>query len=336
MISRSIRGTVSRLKPNPRIIPKRHYTVEVQTIVTTMTETMQSLHSTTGLPWWILIPITTFTLRSIWTMPLAVLQRKRIRKQAELRPIISAMNPVLRLNLARNTQMAKDKATKITDESEALLASQAPLVNMGYEQILVLASKETRKRQKKLFKDNGVQLWKNFILPAFQMPLWISMSVCMRDLSGWTTWSSLSNKPLDSDLYNEGILWFSDLTTCDPFHAFPLALGIIALCNVEWTFKTFDLLRSGQRKSLRPTITDAIANISRMAVVFLMSISLHAPTALTLYWFSSQAYSLIQNIILDLTLPVSFTPNKRFNHSIQSNPESIGVINDKKLGTDKP
>ena len=68
---------------------------------------------------------------------------------------------------------------------------------MKYEQILLLSAKEARKRQKELFAKNGVQLWKNFILPAFQVPLWIMMSITMRDLSGWSSWDNTHNKALD-------------------------------------------------------------------------------------------------------------------------------------------
>ncbi|KAK6462513.1 putative mitochondrial inner membrane protein [Scheffersomyces coipomensis] len=318
----------------PNHIQKRKYTMEIAAIVGSMTESMQALHTMSGMPWWALIPLTTFGLRSVWTLPLAILQRKRVRKQSQLRPIISAMNPVLRLNLARKSQLAKMAASEATG-TEAVAVSQSPLANMSYEQILILASKETRKRQKALFKKNDVQLWKNMILPAFQIPLWVAMSVCMRDLSGWTSWDNLSNKALDPALYKEGLLWFTDLTTADQLHAFPLILGIVALCNVEWTFKTFELLRPSQRKRLRPTLTDAVANISRMAVVFLMSISLHAPTALTLYWLSSQFYSLVQNIIMDIVLPVSFTTRNRVNYSKSRNPDAINVINENKLGVFK-
>ena len=101
----------------------------------------------------------------------------------------------------------------------------------------------------------------------------------------------------------------------------------VALVNVEWTFKTFNLMRAGSRRAnLRPTLTDSMANVSRMAVVFLMAISLHAPTALTLYWLSSQVFSLVQNVFLDLFLPISFTPHKRLDHTRLKRPDAISVV----------
>lgn len=315
---------------------KRQFWGEPQVLVHALTDSLQNIHTFTGLPWWALIPLTTITLRTVWTLPLSILQRKRIQKQNELRPIISAMNPVLKLNLAKRVQQAKRKSqtamknlesNQNSNLSESYANLQSPVATMKYEEILLLTSKETRKRQKKLFAQENVQLWKNFILPAFQVPLWILMSLTFRDLSGWSTWESLSNKPLDTALYDEGILWFTDLSLFDQLHIFPVILGITALCNVEWTFKTLELLRLTQRRKLRPTITDSIANLSRMTVVFMMAISFHAPMALTLYWFSSQVYSLVQNIIMDLSMPISFSPLKRLNYKESKNPDAVNVIN---------
>lgn len=304
----------------------RHMSVDPHAIISTFTDSLQSIHAYSGIPWWALIPLTTFTLRSAWTLPLAIIQRKRIQKQTQLRPIVSATSPVLKLNLAKKVQSAKRKAEKSLEgikksnsdaqSIENVVPLQSPVTTMKYEEILLLSTKETRKRQKALFKKNNVQLWKNFILPAFQIPLWVCMSWTMRDLSGWSSWDSIANKPLDPSLYNEGLFWFTDLTTLDPMHIFPLILGVVSLCNIEWTFKTLELLRFTRKRLGRPTLIDSLSNTARMSIVFMMAISLNAPVALTLYWLSSQVYSLIQNIIMDLMLPISFTPNKRVNYKV--------------------
>lgn len=300
----------------------RCYSIDPSLVVSTLTESFQQLHAYVDLPWYALIPLTTFGLRAVWTFPLAVMQRLRIQKQNSLRPIVSATGPAVRLNLAKKALSA------VKTKDAAISSVLSPVKKMRYEEIMVLSTKEVRRRQKKLFKAHDVQLYKNFLLPLAQIPLWVCMSMTFRDLSGWSSLDAVANKPLDPTLYNEGALWFADLTTLDPFHIFPMAVGIIALVNVEWTFKTFDLMKTSTRRKLfRPTITDSLANVSRMAVVFLMAVSLHAPSALTLYWLSSQLFSLLQNIFLDLMLPISFTPKTRLSASKQRNPAAIDVVN---------
>ena len=306
----------------------RNFSYDHNAIVNAMTESFQTIHEYSGLPWWAFIPITTFTLRTIWTLPLAILQRKRIQKQSLLRPLVSAMNPVLKLNLAKKVQQAQTKL-KIAEKNEdfASVQSLTTVANMKQDHILLLTAKEVRKRQKALFAKNGVQLWKNFILPAFQIPLWIIMSITMRNLSGWSSWDYTHNKALDPSLYTEGMLWFPDLTIADPMHIFPVILGVTALCNIEWTLKTLELLRLTKKLKFRPTLTDAFGNLTRLSMVFMMAISLHAPAALTIYWISSQVYSLFQNVVMDLVFPINFTPKTRFNYKKSKNEDAVDVIN---------
>lgn len=296
--------------------PVRSFSADPSAIVLTLTESLQSVHAMSGLPYWALIPVTTVVLRLVWTFPLAVMQRFRMQRQNSLRPIVSATGPVLRLNLAKKATRAAERASSAVagaDDAASVASLVSPLKGMRYEEIMVLSSKETRKRQKRLFKEHGVQLWKNMLLPVAQVPLWVAMLITFRNLSGWLTWDALSNKPLDPALYNEGLWWFQDLTVLDPYHIFPLAVGVVALVNVEWTFKTIEMMRptASRARVLRATLTDSMANVSRMAVVFLMAISLHAPTALTLYWLSSQVFSLVQNVFLDLVIPMGYTTGLR-------------------------
>lgn len=293
--------------PLTRYSQHRNFSLEPTAIINILTQSVEQIHTVSGLPWWAVIPLTTFTLRGLWTLPLAVMQRLRVQKQNALRPIVAATGPILRMKLARKAQ----KAARTADKSPIMTL---PAKQMKYDEIMVLLAKETRKRQKKLFKDNNVQLYKNFFLPAAQIPLWVCMSMTFRNLSGWSTWDSLANKPLDPLLYEEGALWFTDLTALDPLHIFPIAIGIMAILNVEWTLKTFLLMKApGRKRAFRPTIFDSLGNLSRMGVVFLMAISLHAPTALTLYWLSSQVFSLVQNVVLDLVFPLNYTPHRRMD-----------------------
>lgn len=281
-----------------------------------MTATLQTIHSVSGIPWWALIPLTTIVFRSCGTLPLAIAQRKRTQKQSELRPIINAMGPVLRLQLAAKAQAAQvaSQRANAAGGNTALLynAAASASSSMSYEQIMLLSAKERRERQKKLFKEHNCQVYKNLLLPAFQIPLWVAMSFTFRNLSGWT---DITSKPLDPSLIQEGIFWFHDLTVMDPIGIMPIALGTLALANVEWNYRTMELQNfSSAKRSLRPTAFDAVMNISRISIVFLMAICTQAPAALGLYWISSNAFSAVQNMLLDYYMPVRYSPRSRFRY----------------------
>lgn len=279
---------------------KRTFISSPTELISTLSTSLSSFHEFSGIPWWALIPITTVTLRSIWTLPLAILQRKRTQKQAELRPIINSMGPILRLKLASRAQEAKSKENKNLPMGKA--------ASLTYEQIMLLSIKERRERQKRIFKENGCEMYKNFILPVFQIPLWILMSATFRDLSGW---NEITTNPLDSSLLYEGLFWFQDLTVLDQYSVLPIVLGTLALSNIEWNFKTFKMRDFNVKRSNRITAFDSLINISRLSVVFLMTISTQAPTALVLYWISSNGFSVIQNILLDYYIPIKYTPETR-------------------------
>lgn len=282
---------------------RRYFSAEtIPQILECTTSALESAHQMSGVPWYFFIPATTIAVKSTIQLPLAVLQRKRLQKQNSLRPIVSAMGPILRLNLARKAQQAQAMKNDVTGFS-------TELERLNYDKITVLASKERRKRQKQLFKDNKCQVWKNAVLPLTQLPVWLTLSLTFRDLTGW---HQMSGKPLDPSLTTEGFSWITDLTLPDPYMTIPVVLGCVALSNIEWNTKALRSVRvasRGMEVSKRPTLFDAVMNISRLGVILLMCFSTQAPAALGLYWISSQGFSLVQNMLLDKLMPLSYKPD---------------------------
>lgn len=266
-------------------------------------EMLIQIHADSGLPWYIFIPLVTFTMRTCFTLPIAIYQRKGLRKQNELRPIVQATTPVLRAKLAsiaQNEQL-KRSSTSLPNERATLTA----------DKIMILAAKEKIKRQRKLFKDYGCQSWKMVLLPAVQIPLWVSFSYMFRTITGW---SDLGKKSIDMSLTEERFLHLHDLSVSDPYFALPVVLGIVALSNAEWNFKTADLMQlttRGKKNTLRPTAFDVIITLSRSSLIFLTAVATQAPAALVIYWISSNAYSLLQNILMDKFLPLRYSPYDR-------------------------
>lgn len=279
-------------------------------LLSSSAELVQGLHASSGLPWWAFIPLFTFGFRSVTTLPIAILQRIRLRRQNTLRPLITAMGPILRVKLAAQAQsQAQARQTaKTLDPLDSLKET------LTYEKIVVLAAKETRKRQKALFKKNKCQVWKSMVLPAVQIPVWLSLSFTFRSLTGWQGWHS-SDTPLDPTLSKEGFGWVTDLTYADPYTILPVVLEALALVNIEWNNRTLSTMRltSKGKGNSRPTVFDAMINTSRIGVVFLMVVSSQAPAALSLYWISSNAFSLLQNMVLDRVLPISYSPYTQYS-----------------------
>lgn len=268
-----------------------------------VSETLISIHNASSLPWVVLIPVGTILLRTVTTLPLSIWQRKRIVKQQELRKLVQAVPPVTKLRLAAST--AENSITSSgSATSELLGGSTARSRTLTPEQITLLAVKETRKRQKRLFAKYNVQMWKNAILPLVQVPLWVTVSMGIR---------ALTEKRLletnTGELLNSIVPPTLDLTL--PLDSLPmlipLVLGSLALTNVEYNGKALTSTRASNagielatdEHSRAAQAMASILNLSRFGCIFMMGISFQAPLLLSLYWISSQLYSFTQNLILN-------------------------------------
>ncbi|CAI4038760.1 hypothetical protein SMKI_06G1070 [Saccharomyces mikatae IFO 1815] len=271
-------------------------------------DTFLTLHEVLHIPWIVLVPLSTITLRTVVTLPFSIWQRKRILKQQELRKLVHPITPIVKLRLAAITNKKSKIVTEINSNGSLL---PLPLQNPGVltpEQITLLAVKETRKRQKRLFKKYNVPLWKNALLPIVQIPLWVTISMGIRTLteaqlieSFYPSWISL--------------LSFGSFDLSTPLMAMPLLapilVGTLAVLNVEFNGRLmFSSSLSSQgiktvsRNSNR--VQEAMAsilNVSRLGCVVMLAMSSQAPFLLSLYWISSQLYSLVQNIILNWIYP---------------------------------
>jgi inner membrane protein COX18 len=229
-------------------------------------------------------------------------------KQQELRKLVQPITPIIKLRLAAVTNKKSRNAARISSNGSFM---PLQLQNAGVltpEQITLLAVKETRKRQKKLFKKYNVPLWKNALLPMVQIPLWVTVSMGIR---------TLTETQLIESFYPSwfSALGFSSFDLSSPLVAMPLLapilVGTLAVLNVELNGRLmFSSSLSSQgiktisRNSTRvQEAMTSILNVSRLGCVVMLAMSSQAPFLLSLYWISSQLFSLVQNIILNWIYP---------------------------------
>lgn len=293
---------------------------------------LQTVHTSTGLSWPVLIPLSTVFVRLVFTFPISVLSRLRAQKQAELQPLLSAMTPILRAKLAQAGSSASRNARG---------------VELSSTQINVLATKERRRRRVELFKKFGCQSWKSIVLgPLIQMPIWISLSLVLRAMCGYSNLTGdaatgTSFIPIEDAFRHESFLWIGaqpggwadsvvsfltgsgtlatsggagGLMDADPIGILPLMVGLLGLANVEWNAVNV-MGRAAAQSNPSPAGTPAgpsapriVANVSRAGILLFTTIAFNAPSAVCLYWVSSSAFSLAQNLFLDRVLPLKNVP----------------------------
>eukprot|EP00794_Sanderia_malayensis_P016647 gene16647-18337_t len=263
--------TGERRRENPichsSSLPTYYYTFPLVVGIQTLLINMQSF---TGLPWWATIVSSTILLRFVITLPLARVQATAVAKTELLQPTLKEVYEALKHNIAikgkRNGESAEE-------------------VERKYRQ-------EARKYTLDIYRRENCNPMKLYLLPWVQLPLWILISLALRNISGFfpkTTESVTEIVQCHPDLLTGGCLWFHDLTVSDPYYIIPVIIGVTNLLNIE--------LNTLRRKvpSMRQRI---LTRVFRIMTVGMMLASSQVPTAMSLYWATSSSYGLAQNICL--------------------------------------
>jgi YidC/Oxa1 family membrane protein insertase len=129
--------------------------------------------------------------------------------------------------------------------------------------------------QMKLFKEHGVNPMGSCLPMVIQMPIWFALYTTLQ---------------VSVDLYNQPFIpgWLNDLTAKDPFYILPVAMGITMILT----------------QVLTPS---PMSNPSQKTMGYVMSgffslLMLQLPSGLTLYIFTNNVLSIIQQVYLRRTM----------------------------------
>lgn len=138
----------------------------------------------------------------------------------------------------------------------------------------------------KYMQRHNVNPLRNLLVPLAQAPIFVSVFVGIREMT---------SLPVQS-LQNGGIMWFTDLTVPDPLYVLPFITMSTLLATIE---VGVDGVKAGQLGKNMKYILRA------MPFVFFPFI-IKFPAALLCYWFTSNAFSLVQVLFLRIPLVRKF------------------------------
>ncbi|KAF0444828.1 60Kd inner membrane protein-domain-containing protein [Gigaspora margarita] len=248
---------------------------------------LEFVQNSTGLPWWATIIFTTIVLRSIFTLPIAIYQQKSYARLLNVQPLINSWIEKLKHKVARKSRMEK----------------------RSYEEFQAALQKEVSAKVKEIYREIGWHPIKSYLMPWYQIPLFICMSFTLReminsaedkkkintniceDIESIADDNIINTKKLN-DFTNGGVLWFPDLTIADSTWFFPLAIGFTNLFNIE--FQTWFAKGKPTKKQI------IIKNIGRILCLIMIPVCTQTPTAICTYWLTSATFSAIQNVVFRL------------------------------------
>lgn len=219
-----------------------------------------SVQQASGLPWWLSIIVTTLSVRTLVTLPLAAYQMVVIAKVEALQEEISQLAKRLRYEV-----LVRARERRWTEN-----------------QIRFQFKKNLRRIVSQLYVRDNCHPFKASLLIWVQLPLWVCFSLALRNLS-------LGQSALQSELAAGGALWFPDLTLPDSTWILPVCLGLTNLLIVE----VFSLQRVAPSRFQR-FATNAIRGFS----VLMVPIAATVPSSMALYWFASSLVGFSHNLLL--------------------------------------
>lgn len=128
---------------------------------------LDAVHSVTGLPWGAAIPVFALLVRGVLMVAVDIPQRRRQQRQIDLIPTLRAANHGFRATaLVHINEKNPDKAHY----------NQKELQEMTKGRLL--------KRQRELFRRHKCEIWKRWIAPAVNVPLFLMIVETLRRMCG--------------------------------------------------------------------------------------------------------------------------------------------------------
>ncbi|XP_032680417.1 cytochrome c oxidase assembly protein COX18, mitochondrial isoform X3 [Odontomachus brunneus] len=130
---------------------------------------------------------------------------------------------------------------------------------------------------------------KTNILVLVQVPLWVSLSISIRNLCYMLPKQDASAYATYQEFTTDGFLWITNLTVADPF-VLPIAMGLFNLAIIELTYMN--------RIKEMTKFTKYMTYFFRIVTIGMVPIAMYVPSCVSLYWATSSAFGLLQNLAL--------------------------------------
>lgn len=145
-----------------------------------------------------------------------------------------------------------------------------------------------RRLVSELYVRDNCHPFKATVLVWVQLPMWIFISVALRNFSTGAAHSE-AGVSVQEQLAAGGALWFPDLTAVDSTWILPVSVGVVNLLIVE----IFALQKLGMSR-FQMYVTHFVRAVS----VLMIPIAATVPSSLVLYWLCSSLMGLSQNLLL--------------------------------------
>lgn len=317
--------------------------------VTLAHTTLTTLHTATGTPWYLTIPLFSLSINLLTRLPATLYSHQLTIRRAKLIPLLRAWGAAVGRVLASNPPPATQG------------------VMLKREAFMVRYAKMVRQVEKEVYQRWGVQGWRFWVPSLAVFPVWLVGIEALRRMCGGprglvgslilgfgreeagvagaaagstaTTAESAATASrnavdaavtadpstlipwADPTMTTEGALWFTNLTVADPYHILPLALSAVLIGNMlpRNTSGLRTLFHTNLTPSEQSSLTGPAGRalrwrlrLRRTLLVFAAAVgplTMDLPAALHLYWLSSAALTWAETSLLAWWRPIPKAPS---------------------------
>ncbi|XP_032091210.1 cytochrome c oxidase assembly protein COX18, mitochondrial isoform X2 [Thamnophis elegans] len=239
-------GGVEENHRDPPWVGTWYETLSSSAPVATVESGLIALQVASGLPWWSTVLAATAILRTGLTLPLSVFQKRVVARLEKLQPEIESLAKQLRYEVSVSAKQHN------WSEKEARACYRRNIKRIVSE----------------LYIRDNCHPFKTTLLIWVQLPVWVFVSVALRDLSIGR--GDSEGLLIQEQFSTGGILWFKDLTLPDSTWILPITLGLLNLLIVE----IFSL-----RKTETSWVWKYATNFFRAVSVLMIPIASNVPSA---------------------------------------------------------
>ncbi|KAL0272730.1 UNVERIFIED_CONTAM: hypothetical protein PYX00_005591 [Menopon gallinae] len=244
-----------------KILDSNIYAVARMAVVT--------LHDVTGLPWWTTIMASAAFLK-LCTLPLRIHQMK----------------------LIGNFDTASKELELSKDDLKKEVVKTAKKNSWTKAQAIKFYGHEVKKLRIQLFEKHNCHPVKLIMLPYFELPVWILMSIVWRTTVVSSGDNALQQR-LSEQMVEEGLFWCENLSVPDPIFIVPLFIFITHLLACQLNIVQINRLH------YKPTKLFKFYVLVHRSFAFLISyISTIMPSGMSIFWFSTVFFTFIREISL--------------------------------------
>jgi len=263
----------------------------------------QSVHTATGLPWALSIPLTAALFRVAW-LPCQWYTNRNEQKIQDYAPLLVTWRKVFQ---ARAVKQFPDKTEQAAKDAETWVQEQLKAKNAILRKDFRVVSK-----------------WRTFGLQLSFFPIWILNADVIRRMAGDErsilgiingTGDKIDTAvvPPEPEFLSETCLWVSNLVMSDPFWILPITFGLLQFVNI-WNATGKSLHKRREDVAAMPQGPAKIREsfflqLSEflVAMTFLFPFILiknETPTAIVLYLIGSATTQVIQRPLLRKVMDV--------------------------------